>query len=297
MNHCARRSGDVPRIRPRKSLGQNFLQDLSCVTTIIDCAELDTEDAVVEIGAGTGFLTQALSGRAAHVVAVEVDARLVDVLREKLGDATNVDIVHGDILRLSLTELLRFDTLRRRRCKVVGNLPYYITTPVIIKLLEEGGFLERIVVMVQKEVAERIVAAPGSKRYGAFSVMAQYHTVPEIVARVPREAFWPEPEVDSAVVRMVVRGSPPVEVADEGLYFDVVRAAFRSRRKTLVRALTLATRARGELAGVVEGEGGIRRALDRAGIDPRRRAETLTLEEFARLARAIEQVIQADAQG
>lgn len=279
-----------PTIRPRKRLGQNFLVDSSYVEAIIHAAELGPNDGVLEIGAGTGILTEALSGHAGHVTAVELDAGLVQRVRERLGHLPNVDIVHGDILRLSLTELLRFDKLSERTCKVVANLPYYITSPVLLKLLGEGEFFERIVVMVQEEVAERIVAAPGSKRYGAFSVMVQYHAGADVVASVPPEAFWPAPEVNSAIVRMVVRRSPPVNVANESLFFAVVRAAFRTRRKTLLRALVLAGQAGGQLEGLSEHP--IREALAEADIDPRRRAETLGLEEFGRLARAIRDVIQ-----
>lgn len=285
VKNCARRLGEEPRIRPRKSLGQNFLKDASYLDAIIGAAELGPEDAVLEIGAGTGALTDVLSRHAAHVTAVEVDGRLVELLRRKLGHLPNVDVVQGNILDLSLTDLMRSDRLAGRRCKVVANLPYYITSPVILKLLEETGFLERIVVLVQKEVAERMVAAPGSKRYGAFSVVVQYHTDAEIVGIVPPDAFWPAPRVSSAIVRLDVRSLPAVSVKREDFFFAVVRAGFRMRRKTLLRALSLAAQDTPELMGA--GEQVIREALARAGIDPARRAETLRLEEFGRLADAL----------
>lgn len=283
--NCARRLGEEPRIRPRKSLGQNFLMDALYLDAIIGAAELGPEDAVLEIGAGTGALTDALSKHAAHVIAVEVDGRLIELLRRKLGHLPNVDVVQGNILDLSLTDLMRSDRLAARRCKVVANLPYYITSPVILKLLEETGFLERIVVLVQKEVAERMVAAPGSKRYGAFSVVVQYHADAEIVGIVPPEAFWPAPKVSSAIVRLDVRSLPAVNVKRKGFFFAVVRAGFRMRRKTLLRGLSLAGQDVPELAGA--GEQVVREALARAGIDPARRAETLRLEEFGRLADAL----------
>ncbi|MEW5866830.1 MAG: 16S rRNA (adenine(1518)-N(6)/adenine(1519)-N(6))-dimethyltransferase RsmA [Bacillota bacterium] len=285
VKDCACRLGEDPPIRPRKSLGQNFLIDASYLDVIIGAAELGPEDAVLEIGAGTGALTGALSRHAAHVTAVEVDGRLVGLLRGKLGHLPNVDVVQGNILDLSLTDLMRSDTVLGKRCKVVANLPYYITSPVILKLLEEAGFLERIVVLVQKEVAERMVAAPGSKKYGAFSVVVQYHTDAEIAGIVPPEAFWPAPKVSSAIVRLDVRSVPAVNVKSEGFFFAVVRAGFRMRRKTLLRALSLAAQGAPELQGA--GEEVIREALARAGIDPTRRAETLRLEEFGRLADAL----------
>ncbi len=303
MNNCARRLGEEPRIRPRKSLGQNFLVDLSHLETILGAAEIGPDDAVLEIGAGTGVLTEALAREAGHVTAVEVDRRLVGLLRRRLAGFPNVHVVEGDILRLSLTGLLPFDKLTPKMYKVVGNLPYYITSPAILKLLEEARFCQRIVVLVQKEVAERMVAAPGSKRYGAFSVVVQYHADPRIVGIVPPEAFWPTPKVTSAVVRLDVRSAPRVDVRNEDLFFAIVRAGFRMRRKTLLRALALAARAararrvgRAGRAGRAEGasaglegasEQSIREALAKAGICPERRAETLGLEEFGALADAI----------
>ncbi|MGE5588799.1 MAG: 16S rRNA (adenine(1518)-N(6)/adenine(1519)-N(6))-dimethyltransferase RsmA [Clostridia bacterium] len=282
---CARRLRGGPSIRPRKNLGQNFLVDSSYLDPIISAADLGRADAVLEIGAGTGVLTRVLAERAAHVIAVELDDRLVRILRADFGGSPNVDIVHADILDLCLTDLMQFDRLAYRKCKVVANLPYYITSPVILKLFEELRFLERIVVLVQKEVAERMVAAPGSKRYGAFSVVVQYHAVPEIVAVVPPEAFRPAPKVDSAVVRLLMRREPPVKVASEDVLFAVVRAGFGMRRKTLLRALAMAGQAGLVLPGV--DEKAIRQALERAGIRPERRAETLSLDEFGRLADAL----------
>ncbi|MGE5572054.1 MAG: 16S rRNA (adenine(1518)-N(6)/adenine(1519)-N(6))-dimethyltransferase RsmA [Bacteroidota bacterium] len=272
----------IPSIRPRRSLGQNFLVDPSHLDVIVSAADLGRADAVLEVGAGTGTLTEALAKRAAHVIAVELDDRLVEVLREKFARSSNVDIVHADILDLGLTELVQFDTLSYRKCKVVANLPYYITSPVILKLLGEVRLFERIVVMVQKEVAERMVAAPGSKRYGAFSVVVQYHTVPEIVGIVPPGAFRPVPNVDSAIVRLLVRERPAVDVASEDAFFAVVRAGFRMRRKTLFRALVMAGGAGLGLRGA--DENAIREAFEKAGLNSKRRAETFSLDEFARLA-------------
>jgi 16S rRNA (adenine1518-N6/adenine1519-N6)-dimethyltransferase len=274
-----------PSIRPRKDLGQNFLVDSSYLDVIVSAADLGRADAVLEIGAGTGVLTRALAERAAHVIAVELDDRLVRVLRAAFEGCRNVDIVHGDVLELCLTDLMQFDRLAYRKCKVVANLPYYITSPVILKLLEELRYLERIVVLVQKEVAERMIAAPGSKRYGAFSVVVQYRAVPELIAIVPPEAFHPSPKIDSAVVRLLMRREPPVNVASEDMFFAVVRAGFAMRRKTLLRALAMAGETREALTGIDEKT--VRQALEVAGVRPDRRAETLTIDDFGRLADAL----------
>ena len=285
MKPCARRLRGNPSIRPRKNLGQNFLVDHSWLNVIISAADLGRADAVLEIGAGTGVLTRALAERAAHVIAVELDDRLVESLRTDFRGWPNVDIVHADVLDVCLTELMQFDRLAYRKCKVVANLPYYITSPVILKILDEARFLERVVVLVQKEVAERMVAAPGSKRYGAFSVVVQYRTLPEIVAIVPPEAFRPAPKVDSAVVRLVMRREPAVKVVSEDVLFRVVRAGFGMRRKTLLRALVMA--GPGALGLPRADESVIRKAMEMAAVQPERRAETLSLDEFGRLADAL----------
>jgi ribosomal RNA small subunit methyltransferase A len=203
------------KIRPRKHLGQNFLIDRSILEVIVNAAKLTKDDLVLEIGAGTGTLTEALSRDAGHVVAVEIDERLVSLLRQKFFQYPDVEIVKGDFLQLNLTELTASSTLISEKSKVVANLPYYITSPIILELFRHAELFERLVVLVQKEVAERIVAAPGSKRYGAFSVAVQYHADPEIMAIVPPEAFWPQPKVDSAVVKMMIREAPRVKTVDE----------------------------------------------------------------------------------
>lgn len=273
------------KIRPRKHLGQNFLIDRSILEVIVNAAQLTKDDLVLEIGAGTGTLTEALSRDAGHVVAVEIDERLVSLLRQKFFQYPDVEIVKGDFLQLNLTELTASSTLISEKSKVVANLPYYITSPIILELFRHAELFERLVVLVQKEVAERIVAAPGSKRYGAFSVAVQYHADPEIMAIVPPEAFWPQPKVDSAVVKMMIREAPRVKTVDEGIFFAVVRGGFAKRRKTILRALSMAGKTYPELASVKEDS--IRRILAEVGVDSERRAETLSLEEFGRIADAI----------
>jgi 16S rRNA (adenine1518-N6/adenine1519-N6)-dimethyltransferase len=261
-------------LRPRKRWGQNFLIDRNTLENVLRAAELAPEDSVLEIGPGLGTLTRELAARCRRVIAVEIDPLLVGILRsETLADAANVELVHGDALALDLSALLREGSW-----KVAANIPYYITTPLIERLLSVKERLERIVLMVQREVAARLTAAPGSADYSSLSVFVQYHTEPQITARVSRGAFLPPPDVDSAIVRLRVRREPPVTVQDEAFLLQVVRASFQQRRKTLLNALTTLPDVSKEAAGM---------ALERAGIDPARRGETLSLPEFARLADAL----------
>lgn len=282
-------------LRPNRRLGQNFLIDANILGKIVAAADLQPDDAVLEIGPGLGTLTRELAGRAGRVVAVELDRLLLPVLQETLQGYDNVTLVHGDAVRMDWAALCPSEAVTagrsdgnvsdgRRRWKVVANLPYYITGPVLARLLPSGLF-SLVVVMVQMEVARRMSAVPGSREYGAFSVMVQYYAEPELVARVPPAAFFPPPDVCSAVVRLKIRTRPPVE-ADSRLFFTVVRAAFRHRRKSLRNALEsgLPARAAGE-AGFL---------LRKAGIDGSRRAETLSLAEFASLANALSEMAKDD---
>ena len=262
----------------RRALGQHLLIDRNVLSRIVAAAELSPADRVVEIGPGIGTLTRELAAAAGRVTAVELDTRLFPILREVLADRPNAEVLHADFLKLSLPEFFA-ERCGAGRCKVVANLPYYITSPVIAALLEQKRFLERIVLMVQREVAERLAAAPGTEPYGALSVFVQWHATVETVARVSRRVFLPPPRVDSAIVRLTVRQEPPVPVRDEARLFDVVHAAFQKRRKTLLNALATfpaLALSRDEAAA----------ALARAGIDPTRRGETLSLAEFAALADA-----------
>lgn len=255
-----------------KKLGQNFLIDNSIVQGIVRAAELSSEDKVLEIGPGIGTLTQGMAESGADITAVELDKKLPAVLAETLKGYTNVRIVQGDILKVDIPELMDDNPF-----KVVANLPYYITTPILMALLERKLPITRIVTMVQKEVAERMTASPGSKAYGALSVAVQYYTEPKIVLDVPPRSFIPEPEVDSVVISCTVREKPAVAVSDEALFFRIVRGAFGQRRKTLSNAL------RG--AGLPKDS--IDKALTEAGIDLKRRGETLSLTEFAAVAEAM----------
>jgi 16S rRNA (adenine1518-N6/adenine1519-N6)-dimethyltransferase len=254
-----------------KRLGQNFLVDEAVVDGIVAAAGVKAGEAVLEIGPGIGTLTQGLLEAGARVVAVELDRRLVTVLAETLSGYENVRVVHGDILKI--------DILREMATvpfKVVANLPYYITTPILMLLLEQRIPATVLVAMVQKEVAARMVAAPGGKDYGALSVAVQYYTAPEIAFVVPPQSFVPAPAVESAVIRCVVRNRPPVALAEEAAFFRVVKATFAQRRKTLANALKGAGLAPADTAAM----------LAAAGIDGGRRGETLSLAEFAAVANA-----------
>lgn len=261
----------VFHLRASKKLGQNFLIDAAVVRGIVEAAELQEGERVLEIGPGIGTLTQGLAESGAQVTAVELDKKLPAVLAETLKGYENVRIVQGDILKTDIRELMGDAPF-----KVAANLPYYITTPILMALLEQRLPIRKIVTMVQKEVAERMIAPPGSKTYGALSVAVQYYTAPEIVLDVPPKSFIPAPEVDSVVIACKVRGEPPVTVRDEKLFFRVVKAAFGQRRKTLSNAL--------KGAGFLKDE--VQEALEQAGIEAARRGETLSLEEFAQLADA-----------
>lgn len=256
-------------IHMSKKLGQNFLIRRSVVDEIVAAAELTAGEPVLEIGPGIGTLTQGLAQSGAAVTAVELDRRLLEVLDTTLAQYNNVRIIHGDVLKVNIPEIMN-----HKPFKVVANLPYYITTPIIMSLLEMKLPIERLVVMVQREVAERMVAQPGTKAYGALSVAVQYYTEPSIVMDVPPRAFMPAPEVTSAVICCRLREKPPVEVADEKLFFRVVKAAFAQRRKTFSNTMKTTGLDKETIASV----------LAKANIDGARRGETFSLQELADVA-------------
>ncbi len=247
----------------RSPLGQNFLYDRSILTKIIRAAELNEADTVVEVGPGPGMLTRLLAENVKKVIAIELDEGLYGRLRAAFAGYRNVELVHGDALKFPFESIGEF--------KVVANIPYYITTPIIFRLLESRKTLKTMTLTIQKEVAERIVAAPGGKDYGALSIMLQYYSGPEFKFIVPKEEFRPIPRVDSAVVHIRILEKPSVEPKDEKIFFRVVRTAFSQRRKTIYNSL----RSFGE---------DMRAVLLNSGIDPQRRPETLSLYEFARLS-------------
>lgn len=268
--------------RPRKRLGQNFLVDARVLEAIIEAGDFSSEDVVLEIGAGTGVLTQRLALSSDRVMAVELDAGLFRILQSTFQANPNVTLIHADILDLDLSTLAGSES-KPASIKVVGNLPYYITTPILMKMLDASRLIKMILVMVQEEVGARIVASPGTKDYGALSIAATYRSDVQILRRVPASSFYPRPNVDSVLLRLDVRSQPAVAVRDEELFFWIVRSAFQYRRKTLRNALILAIRA-GELQLP---ENSVDEALRALGIDPRVRGETLSKAEFAELANEI----------
>lgn len=265
------------KLRADKKLGQNFLIDENVVRQIVEAAELSEADTVLEVGPGIGTLTQGLAESKAKVVAVELDTRLLPVLATTLEGYDNVRVVHGDILKVNIME-----EVGAPEFKVCANLPYYITTPIIFALLEKRLPMERLVAMVQKEVAERMAAQPGGKDYGALSVAIQYYTEPEIAFIVPPTSFIPAPAVDSAVIVCKRRSKPPVEVCDEALFFRVVKAALSLRRKMLSNSL--------KNMGIKSEQ--VAKWLELAGVDGKRRAETLSLEDFAKLTNSFNEAVK-----
>lgn len=261
-----------------KSLGQNFLIDEQIIDRICDGAEIGPDDDILEIGPGIGVMTQAMAERARKVVTIEIDRALIPVLKETLAEYDNVEVIHADVLDVDLKALIA-EKFEGRKPKVVANLPYYITTPIIMMFLEEQIPVSDIVVMIQKEVADRMAAKPSTKAYGSLSVAAQYYSDPSIIAKVPRTVFMPQPNVDSIVIRMVIRDEPPVALDNPALFFKMVKAAFGQRRKTLHNALNA--------GGFGNSKDQTAEFLRNSGIDPQRRGETLTIEEFATLANYI----------
>lgn len=258
-------------IKMSKKLGQNFLIKRGIVDEIVHAAELTVGEPVLEVGPGIGTLTQGLAQSGADVTAIELDRRLLEVLDTTLASYDNVRIIHGDVLKLDVPTIMN-----HKPFKVVANLPYYITTPIIMSLLESKLPIERLVVMVQKEVALRMVAKPGTKDYGALSVAVQYYTEPDIVLDVPPKSFLPAPAVTSSVIRCVLRDKPPVDVIDEKLFFRVVKAGFAQRRKTFANTMRTTGLSKEQIDDI----------LVKADIDGQRRGETFSLQEFADVANA-----------
>lgn len=267
-------------LRLNKRLGQHFLADANILAKIIKAAELTRRVSVLEIGAGIGALTAPLAQAAGHVSAVEIDRGLAEILRATVSHLPNVEIIHADVLELDLASHLRS---RPGRWRVVGNLPYSITSPAIIRLLEHRAKIHTMVLMVQKEVADRLLARPGTASYGSLSVLVQAHTDPERIMSVSRTCFFPPPQVDSCVLRLTVRRPPLVPRPLQQTFESVLRAAFGQRRKTLLNALTASRQ-----LGLSRDQA--LQALAAACVDPRRRGESLGPHEFAALANAVKRV-------
>ena len=260
----------------QKKFGQNFLVDSSILDRIIESAQITKEDCVLEIGPGIGTMTQRLAEEARAVVAVEIDRNLLPVLADTLSAYENVTVINADILKLDLNRIVE-EHNGGRPIKVVANLPYYITTPIIMALFEKKVPLHSVTIMVQKEVADRMRVGPGTKDYGALSLAVQYYAKPEIVTKVPAGCFMPKPNVDSAVIRLTRYEKPPVEVEDETWLFAVIRASFNQRRKTLANGL-----ANAGYPGI--GRRQVEEVLSAMGLAAAVRGETLTLEQFAELS-------------
>ncbi|KYG58646.1 16S rRNA (adenine(1518)-N(6)/adenine(1519)-N(6))-dimethyltransferase RsmA [Planococcus maritimus] len=262
----------------KKSLGQNFLIDPNILRKIVSQAGLTKDSAAIEIGPGIGALTEHLARDAGKVLAFEIDQRLLPVLADTLSPYDNVKVIHSDILKADVEQAIQEELAGFEDIMVVANLPYYVTTPIILKLLLEKLPIRGLVVMLQKEVAERITAKPGTKAYGSLSIAIQYYTDAEFAMTVPKSVFMPQPNVDSAVIRMIKRPEPIVQVIDEDFFFSVTRGSFVQRRKTILNNLQSAMpngKAKKDL---------ILQALDEAGIDPTRRGETLSIKEFGLLS-------------
>ena len=259
-----------------KSLGQNFLTDYNIIQKIAEGSNIGEEDLVVEIGPGIGVITAECCQRAKKVVAIELDRNLLPVLNYTLAEYNNVKVINGDVLKTDINEIIEKEGFKK--AKIIGNLPYYITTPIIMQLLENHVNAESITVMMQKEVADRIKSAPGKKTYGAISVAVQYYCTVETVTDVSKEVFMPKPKVDSTVLRLDLREEPPVKLINRDVFFQCVKKGFGQRRKTLLNALN-------GIRGMDKEQ--IKDCLCSASIDPGRRAETLSIEEFAELSNKI----------
>jgi len=258
----------------KKKYGQNFITDPGVLNKIVSTGDISCEDVVVEIGPGAGTLTKAIAREAGQVIAIEIDKDLLPILRDNMAEFENIKIIEGDALKINLDQLVEEITGQKKSYKIVANLPYYITTPLVMHFLESGFNISRIVIMVQKEVAERFIAEPGTKDYGALTVSLNFYTKPRIAFNVSRNVFTPKPDVDSAVVDLEVREEPPYQLNNINILRRLVRAAFNQRRKTLSNALKALDTEKGIIIQILEDN----------NIDPKRRGETLSLEEFVRVA-------------
>lgn len=263
----------------QKKYGQNFLIDEHVLNKIIAAAELTEDDYVIEIGPGIGTMTERMAPECRHVTAIEIDKELIPILSETLSGFDNVDIINEDVLKVDLNKLIA-ERNDNKPVKVVANLPYYITTPIIMSLLENKIPIDTITVMVQKEVADRMMVGPGTKDYGALSLAVQYYAKPYIVANVPMNCFIPRPNVASAVIRLTCHKEPPVTVKDEKLMFNLIRASFNQRRKTLINGIS-------NFSGLSFTKEQVARALNSIGLSENIRGEALDLEKFAKLSDAL----------
>ncbi|HFK6026137.1 TPA: 16S rRNA (adenine(1518)-N(6)/adenine(1519)-N(6))-dimethyltransferase RsmA [Enterococcus faecium] len=270
----------------KKSLGQNFLTEPNILRKIVETAQINEHTNVIEVGPGIGALTEQLAKHAKQVVAFEIDDRLIPVLADTMQPYDNVTIVHQDILKTDLSTAVRETFHEELPLKVVANLPYYITTPIMMHFLESDLVVDELVVMMQKEVADRISAEPGTKAYGSLSIAVQYYMEASLAFIVPKTVFVPQPNVDSAILKLTRRDIPAVEVTDEKAFFRLTKAAFQQRRKTLWNNL------QHSYGKDDQTKAWLAKSLETAGIDPKRRGETLSLQEFAALSNAMSENMQ-----
>ena len=269
------------KIRANKALGQNFLINQQVVDTIVESSQITKQDLVIEIGPGLGTLTKELLEKAGKVICIELDKKMIKILTDRFSLYKNFELIHGDVLKIKLNKIIKEEKEKNgfQSAKIVANLPYYITTPIIMKLLEERLDLENITVMIQKEVADRLIAIPGEKETGAITYSVFYYATAEGIMEVPNDSFIPEPEVTSKVIKLTLRKEPPVEVKSRGVMFKIIKSAFMQRRKTLLNALT-------NTKVFMSKEEGLR-ILKELHLDENVRAEKLTLEDFAEITNKI----------
>ena len=269
------------RIKANKSLGQNFLISQNVVDKIVESSNITKEDLIIEIGPGLGTLTKELLEKAGKVICIELDKKMIKILNDRFSMYKNFELIHGDVLKVRLNKIIKDEKEKNgfKKAKIVANLPYYITTPIVMKLLEDRLDLETITVMVQKEVADRLIAIPGEKETGAITYSVYYYATSEAISEVPNDSFIPEPEVTSKVIKLTIRKEPPVEVKSRGVMFKIIKSAFMQRRKTLLNALT-------NTKVFMSKEEGIE-ILKELDLDENIRAEKLTLEDFAEITNKI----------
>ena len=264
-------------IKANKRLGQNFLIDDNVIEATVESANIEKDDMVIEIGPGLGTLTKLLLEKAKKVIAIELDDRMIKILNERFKLYNNFEVINKDVLKVNLEDLIKTEKEKSniKKVKIVANLPYYITTPIIMKLLEDRLSIESITVMVQKEVAKRLTANPGDKNSGAITYSVNYYTVPEEIIEVSNDSFIPAPEVDSEVIKLTLRENPEIDVKNEGMFFKVIKASFMQRRKTLLNGLSN--------AGIATKDE-IRNVLNSLNLDENVRGESLNMQDFANIA-------------
>ena len=269
------------KIKANKSLGQNFLISQKVVDKIVESSSITKDDLVIEIGPGLGTLTKELLEKAGKVICIELDKKMIKILNDRFSMYKNFELIHGDVLKVRLNKIIKDEKEKSgfKKAKIVANLPYYITTPIVMKLLEDRLDLETITVMVQKEVADRLIAIPGEKDTGAITYSVYYYATSEAILEVPNDSFIPEPEVTSKVIKLTIRKEPPVETKSRGVMFKIIKSAFMQRRKTLLNALTNTKVFMSKEEGT--------EILKELNLDENIRAEKLTLEDFAQITNKI----------